>query len=113
MKNARSAPERKTFYITQYALTKGILVGQGRLCESRRSDGVLLDDYGGRMVSVIWPGGLNGEALFHKPDWHDTLEAAQERVAKMVAAKLATIDKQRAALLQMQQHGASVKEIGK
>ena len=113
MKTKRLEPQRRTLYITEYALTKGILVGQGFLCESRRADGVLLDDYGGRMVKVDWPGGPNDETVFHKPHWYDTLEEAKVRVAKMVAAKLVSVDKARNALLAMQNNGVAVKEIGK
>lgn len=87
----------QTYYITKYALTGGIMKVKGYLCESRRPDGVLVDDYGGKMVSVVWvpdPSFGSGSTLFHKPEWHTTLEAAQSRLEEMKAAKLRSLRKQ-------------------
>ena len=90
----------QTYYITKYALTGGIVKVKGYLCESRRTDGTLIDDYGGKMVSVVWVAGEYRleSATFHNPEWHTTLEAAQARVEEMKAAKLKSLRKQVAKL---------------
>ena len=73
---------------------------KGRLCESRRADGTLVDDYGGTMVKVVWVAVRFGTdtATFHKGEWHTSLEAAQDRVQEMKAAKLKSLRKQVAKL---------------
>lgn len=91
----------RTYYITQYALTKGIHTVSGQLCISKRSDGSVLDDYGGRMIKA-------GDGYYHKPHWHETLEEANAQVAKMVSAKIASLDKQRKRLEELRLNGAKV-----
>ena len=91
----------QTYYITKYALTGGIVKVKGRLCESRRADGTLVDDYGGTMVEVVWAAAARfgtATATFYKDEWHTTLEAAQDRVQEMKAAKLKSLRKQVAKL---------------
>ena len=83
----------QTYYITKYALTGGIAKVKGHLCEDRRLDGTLLEDYGGRMISVVWEG-RSLPTYFHMGEWHTTLEAAQARVEEMKAAKLKSLRKQ-------------------
>lgn len=90
----------QTYYITKYALTGGIVKVKGYLCESRRTDGTLVDDYGGNLISVVWAARRFGAATanFHKGEWHTTLEAAQDRVQAMKAARLKSLRKQVAKL---------------
>ena len=90
----------QTYYITKYALTGGIVKVKGRLCESRRPDGTLVDDYGGTMDKGVWVAVRFGTdtATFHKGEWHTTLEAAQDRVQAMKSAKLKFLRKQVAKL---------------
>ncbi len=80
-------------FITKYALTKGIL---------RLESVELIDD--GQRPWVKW--GTWGSA--HGDDWHRTEEAAQLRVAKMVDAKLASLDKQRLKLVKLREKGVRI-----
>ncbi len=100
MKPITRTANDQTYYITKYALTGGIVKVKGRLCESRRADGTLVDDYGGTMVKVVWVAVRFGTdtATFHKGEWHTSLEAAQDRVQEMKAAKLKSLRKQVAKL---------------
>lgn len=61
-----------TVYITRYALSHGIYK-----CQLRER----FDDT--NSVSVIWPGGLNGQAYFSKKDWRASLEDAEARAYEM------------------------------
>jgi hypothetical protein len=75
----------QTYFITQYALTVGIVKVKGHLNEG--------------FVSVVWEDSWSGRrAMFRKPDWHTTIEAAQDRVQAMKAAKLKSLRKQVAKL---------------
>lgn len=76
--------DREVFmaWITKYALTEGILKMQVEDCFNISPD----------MVSKV-NGPLNH---FHGKDWHRTHEAAIRRAKEMQAAKLKSIDKQRA-----------------
>ena len=79
----------QTYFITQYALTVGVVKVMGHPQEG----------FEGRTVSVVWQDSWSGRrAMFRKPDWHTTLEAAQDRVQAMKAAKLKSLRKQVAKL---------------
>jgi hypothetical protein len=84
------------YYITQYALTKGIYEANGEVSSFG----------GGSMIAVEWTGGRR--TTFHKPHWHATLEEAEAQVAKMVSAKIASLDKQRKRLETLRLNGAKV-----
>lgn len=87
----------RTFYVTEYALSKGIIEVKGCIIpDSTNSLGEVIREYGGKLLDALWPGGINGRALFHRPHWHETLEGAKARVVKVARAKLKSLDKQRA-----------------
>ena len=69
----------KTYYVTKYALTKGILVTS----DADQTDRYLYANVGGYKVQAC-PG-----------DWFTSLEHAQSRVREMVAAKLKALNKAR------------------
>jgi hypothetical protein len=71
---------RFTAYITKYALTDGIEVKEVEDCFDTADD----------MVSA---GRLE---IYHGKDWHRTMANAVKRAKEMQAAKLKSIDKQRA-----------------
>jgi hypothetical protein len=64
-------------YITKYVCTRGIL--EADVSATSQPDMVSLHRY----------------EMFLKPDWHETLEEAQEQAQKMLLAKLRSLDKQR------------------
>lgn len=78
-------------YVTKYALTQGILIVR---------DGVI-DHYadGAGIFRMMLTVRTNYVPLhFHGDDWHESLESAQAKANKMLAAKLKSLDKQRAKL---------------
>lgn len=75
-------------YVTQYAITKGILTfTEGRL---------LAGANGNAYFSDLVPGRSNTHVFTR--EWFPTLKAAQADVRKKVRAKLAALDRQRAKL---------------
>jgi len=74
----------KTYYVTKYALTQGIWKVQGEASEGRSG-----------MLCFQMAGGLNNKDFAHGNDWHETLEAAQDRAEEMRQKKIASIAKQR------------------
>jgi hypothetical protein len=80
-----------TVWVTKYAITKGI--EELRVEQSSQSPS---------MVTVKGPSGL-GFLSFHGEgnEWHRTQEAAVVRANQMVAAKIVSLDKQRAKLLKL------------
>lgn len=69
-------------WITKYALTAGI-------CE--RDVRELAED--GRHVFVSEDGALNGWAMYHGNDWHETREDAVACAEEMRTAKIASLKK--------------------
>lgn len=72
----------ETFYVTKYALSKGIIGVEGRVCDR------------GSMLEAQWPGGLNGRMLFHGKDWHRYFGDAQAFAKKRRDEKLESLEKQ-------------------
>ena len=75
----------KTYYVTKYALTKGIIEVSGEVNNQK---------YLRAKWHYEWPYGLNGVAYFHPRDWHESLDDAQERADEMLEKKLASLDRQ-------------------
>ena len=73
----------KTVWCTKYCLT-------GPITEHEVIDD---DSMLSGMVTVKWPGGLNGRNYLHANDWHRDKESAMERFNVMVDAKLASLRK--------------------
>jgi len=73
---------RFTAWVTKYALTEGIMKMQVQDCF----------DTSPAMVEKI----NGGSQYYHGKDWHRTPEAAVARAKEMRAAKLKSIDKNRA-----------------
>jgi len=71
-----------TIFVTTYALTVGI---QERTLKERCSE---------RMVSLVPLKDEYGGIYVHKPDWHETHEAAIARAKTMQAAKINSLQKQ-------------------
>ena len=72
------------YYITKYALTRGIVIVPDEDCEVVREGHVLvvnLTDY-------------NSKAYFNKPFWHPTLEEAQAHAQIMCDKKIKSLNKQ-------------------
>jgi hypothetical protein len=69
-------------YITKYALTTGIEIANGEVCEDTSTN----------MISVESEAGYSNR-YFHGLDWHRTLEAALKRANQMRAAKIASLKK--------------------
>lgn len=89
-------------WLTKYALTKGIEYAEHAYdCfDVRRVDGDWTHEKEG-YVSVRFDRGTafgEGSMLFHNKDYHFSLEAAQARVAAMVAAKRKSVEKMLAKL---------------
>ena len=80
------------FYITKYALTTGIIKAQGRLCEQP----TMID--------------IGKGQYFHGCDWHETMEAAESRVAVMVTKKIASMRKQMSLIEAIRLNGAKVED---
>lgn len=77
-----SEPTKFMAWVTKYAMTEGILKMQVEDCFD---------------TSPIMVRKVNGNgAFFFGNDWHRTPEAATARAKEMQAAKLKSIDKQRA-----------------
>jgi hypothetical protein len=70
-------------WITKYALTTGITEAEANTCSSSTD---------GRMIEV--PSKLCYASYFHRPDWHETKEAAIARAEVMRKKKLASLKKQ-------------------
>lgn len=70
-------------WITKYALTTGITEADAEICSSSTE---------GRMIEV--PSKLCYGSYFHRPDWHETREAAVNRAEVMRQKKLASLKKQ-------------------
>lgn len=83
----------KQVYVTQYALTKGIL-----LCATNAEWNKRPSCY---HIYVDWPRGANGVAPMNRDECHETLEQAQtycrevliERKRKSLLKQLAKLDK--------------------
>ena len=73
-----------TFFVTKYALTKGILQIRGRVCEP--SYGRMLQQDG------------KSNAYFHGQDWHTTLEEARMRASEMRVARIKALKRELAKL---------------
>lgn len=71
-------------YVTQYALATGIL----RFQNVRRCDSV-----SSKMIDC------DKQQLFHKPHWYETLEEAEVQVEKMRQAKIKSLQKTLAKML--------------
>lgn len=71
----------KTFWVTKYALTAGILEVQGENPEGNDP----------KYLSFLDENGLNGRSAVYGRDWHRTLDGAQARAYEMRDAKLASI----------------------
>lgn len=80
------------FYITKYALTTGIIKARGRVCEP---------------PSMI---DIGKGQYFHGCDWHETMEAAESRVAAMITKKIASLRKQMALIDVIRLNGAKVED---
>lgn len=83
----KSDGELKTYYVTKYALTQGILKVQGRISSVADT-----------MMCFRWNG---WETAVHGNDWHETLDAAQKHAESMRLKKLASVKKQLAKLEQL------------
>ena len=70
-----------TYYVTKYALTKGILKVEGELSKNC-SD----------MIVVKGNSGMN--YFFYLSDWYQTLDEAQERVGDMIGHKKLALQRQ-------------------
>lgn len=92
-------------YVTQYALTRGII--EATIDEEWTARvNARVGDSG--YVDVLWPGGMNGRAVFSGTEWSPTLEEAQASVREMVAVKLKSLEKQRVRLEKLAKDGAKV-----
>lgn len=70
-------------WVTKYALTKGILeADDGEICEIVPKGMIRSKCLGG------------GHTYFHKPDWHESKEEADEQAEKMRLKKLESLKKQ-------------------
>jgi hypothetical protein len=69
-------------WITKYALTQGILVTKAEHCIGVSE----------KMIAVT-SGDIR--ATYHTPEWHTSREAAEAHVARMIAAKVKSLDKAR------------------
>lgn len=76
-------------WVTKYFFTRGVIEIDGASYWSR--DGGRGD---GSVVTVPWPGGMNGEAMFFGCDWQLSKEAAADRCREMIASKRKSIAKQ-------------------
>lgn len=78
-----SEREQIEVWVTKYALSEGIQRKRAEICSDISDD----------MISVI-----NGRPneCYHREDWHRDEIAAVRKAKKMQAAKLASLDKQRA-----------------
>lgn len=95
--------EPRKVYVTKYALTKGI-----RECAINERWTDAADEASSGRVCVDWENGFNGVLGLARGEWQPTIEAAQARVSEMVAAKLKSLDKQRAKLERLARDGAKV-----
>lgn len=72
------------FFITKYAMTKGIIEADGERCTSSGSPDMI----------AVGPKNILRQ-YYHREDWHRTRESAVKRANEMRSAKLKSIDKQR------------------
>lgn len=77
---AQDKESLKTYYITKYALTKGILEVEGVVEEK------------GYMSPPLYAKGHYG--YFYKPDYHETLEEAIKQACTMRIEKVKSLEKQ-------------------
>jgi len=75
------------YYITQHALTKGILDLPGEIVSETPT-----------MVQIE----AKSPTFYHKPHWHLTMEEAVAQAEKMRLAKIASLEKQLAKLKALQ-----------
>jgi hypothetical protein len=69
-------------YITQYALTQGILEMEGEVCD------------GGKVFAASLDGGSIVHSYFHRGHWHLTKKEAIYAAANMRGRKIASLKKQ-------------------
>ena len=77
-------PTLKTYYVTKYALTRGILEVQGHLSEPNRD-------------MLVWfpHSGIGGHREYaHGQDFHPTLFSARSRAEEMRIAKVKALRRQ-------------------
>ena len=74
-------------WITKYALTQGIIECDAKTCLSTVPDGSMIEKVGGNYMD-----------LYHKPNWHETKEAAVARAELMRKKKIASLKKSIAAM---------------
>ncbi|TXH59304.1 MAG: hypothetical protein E6Q97_00205 [Desulfurellales bacterium] len=79
-----SEPEKRTYWVTKYALTEGIHEVTGYVKSNTRGLPMLVAD---------WPGAPNGWALFQGEDWHDSLGKARERTVRMAERKIIALQR--------------------
>jgi hypothetical protein len=84
-------------YITKYALTEGI----------KEFDGKQVSD----KIALIGSG--SHSSFVRKPHWHLTIEEAKAQALKMVRAKIASMDKQIAKLLDLESKFMGLEEKAK
>lgn len=89
-----------TAYVTRYAGTGEILRVRGRISQ------IVADPF----LTFRHPG-APFDVYISRKDWFPTLEEAQADAAKRVKRKLASLDKQRAALLKRIEGGVEVKDL--
>ena len=77
----------KTYYVTKYALTKGIIEVSGEVLSGDGNGGYLY-------LRAVWPGAPNGVARFYAPDWHERLDEAQARADQMVERRISSLNRQ-------------------
>lgn len=78
----------RTIYVTKYALTAGIQMMEA---EDHNADYANMATVRGNQADDSKPTVYT--QYFHRPDWHETREAAVGRANKMVEAKLASLAK--------------------
>jgi hypothetical protein len=76
------------FFITKYALTKGILEMTGEVVREKS-----VDELGRMGRSVVECVGQFSHRYYHGDDWHQTREEALVRVEKMRLQKIAAMEK--------------------
>jgi hypothetical protein len=87
----------KTFYLTKYCLSKGIQTVSA-LC---KQEGDVLISY--HKVKIFRSKAIEYVPYMwrHKPDWHETKEAAIEQAEKMRAKAIATCERKLSKLKQL------------
>jgi hypothetical protein len=80
----------KKVWITKYALTQGVFTAENvELCLDTVPDGSMIS-----FKTQNDPSGFGYVQMYHKPDWHESREAAKARAEAMRMAKIKTLRKQ-------------------